>query len=136
MAGRHRYHNAHSQHRSRVWHVPGRWADIYDSGIVITGIIIYYFHLLPPGYWWIRTALALQLGGAVGNLIDRIRQGYVTDFINFKFFPVFNVADSAVTVGVAILLITLVFMDDPYAEPEQRNGSAPRPSVESDPLGG
>ncbi len=49
-----------------------------------------------------RTALGLVLGGTVGNLIDRIRFGQVTDFIDFKVWPAFNVADSAVTIGVII----------------------------------
>jgi len=48
----------------------------------------------------VRLALGLVLGGTVGNLIDRLRFGYVTDFIDFGFWPAFNVADSAVTVGV------------------------------------
>ena len=48
------------------------------------------------------STLGLVLGGTVGNLIDRLRFGYVTDFIDFKFWPMFNVADSAVTVGIII----------------------------------
>ena len=48
------------------------------------------------------STLGLVLGGTVGNLIDRLRFGYVTDFIDFKVWPVFNVADSAVTVGIII----------------------------------
>ena len=50
-----------------------------------------------------KSALGLVLGGTVGNLIDRLRLGYVTDFIDFGFWPAFNVADSAVTIGVIIL---------------------------------
>lgn len=48
-------------------------------------------------------ALGLILGGAVGNLIDRIRFGYVIDFLDFRIWPVFNIADSAITIGLAIL---------------------------------
>lgn len=50
-------------------------------------------------------ALALILGGAVGNLIDRVRLGHVIDFIDFKVWPVFNIADSAITVGVVIFIV-------------------------------
>jgi signal peptidase II len=58
-------------------------------------------HAMP----WIMTwALALVLGGAVGNLIDRLRFGYVVDFLDLRVWPVFNVADSAITIGVALLL--------------------------------
>ena len=49
--------------------------------------------------------MALQLGGAAGNLIDRFRMSRVTDFISVGNFPVFNVADSAITVGVLVLLV-------------------------------
>ena len=49
------------------------------------------------------SVLGLVLGGTVGNLIDRLRLGYVTDFIDFGFWPAFNVADSAVTIGVIII---------------------------------
>lgn len=53
-------------------------------------------------------ALGLQLGGAVGNLLDRLRHGFVIDFIDFSFWPTFNVADSAITIGV-LLLAFVVF---------------------------
>jgi signal peptidase II len=58
-----------------------------------------------------RIALGLQLGGALGNLLDRLRQGYVTDFIHFQIpeigfdWPVFNIADSAIVVGVIALIV-------------------------------
>jgi signal peptidase II len=50
-------------------------------------------------------AFSLILGGAIGNLIDRIAYGYVVDFIDFRIWPVFNVADSAITIGAAALII-------------------------------
>ena len=55
-----------------------------------------------------RSALGLILGGTVGNLIDRFRFGYVTDFIDFGFWPTFNIADSAVTVGVIIFAYSIL----------------------------
>ncbi|MBA7507254.1 Lipoprotein signal peptidase [subsurface metagenome] len=55
-----------------------------------------------------RLALGLILGGAVGNLIDRLHLGYVTDFIDFGVWPAFNIADSAVTVGVIIIAYSLL----------------------------
>jgi len=54
-----------------------------------------------------RFALGLYLGGTVGNLIDRIYLGYVTDFIDFHFWPVFNIADSAIFVGIIMLAYSL-----------------------------
>ncbi len=83
--------------------------------IAITGILVIlayavYIHRRFP--WFdttlVRVALGLVLGGTAGNLIDRFRFGYVTDFIDFGFWPSFNVADSAVTVGVIIFACLLL----------------------------
>ncbi|MCK5451172.1 MAG: signal peptidase II [Candidatus Omnitrophica bacterium] len=72
--------------------------------------ILFYFikkeHILAGAE---KTALAFILGGALGNFIDRIRLGCVVDFIDFRIWPVFNVADSFITIGVTILVITLIF---------------------------
>jgi signal peptidase II len=70
---------------------------------------------LPRLGWF---ALALQLGGAVGNLVDRIRLGYVYDFISLRVWPVFNLADSAITVGIVMLLYYLVFGSRSHARQE------------------
>jgi signal peptidase II len=56
----------------------------------------------------VHIAFALIFGGAVGNIIDRVRFGYVHDFIDFRFWPVFNVADSAITIGVCLLLLQML----------------------------
>ncbi|MDP3786586.1 MAG: signal peptidase II [Candidatus Omnitrophota bacterium] len=56
--------------------------------------------------------LALILGGAVGNLIDRLRFGYVVDFIDLRFWPVFNVADSCITIGAIILFFVIIRSKD------------------------
>jgi signal peptidase II len=64
-----------------------------------------------PGLIW--GALALQLGGAIGNLIDRLRFGYVIDFVDLRVWPVFNVADSAITVGMLMLAYHLLFRESP-----------------------
>ena len=53
-------------------------------------------------------ALALILGGALGNLVDRLRFGYVVDFFDFRVWPVFNVADSAITIGTILLIVSLL----------------------------
>lgn len=81
-------------------------------GVVVSLAIIYYYHQLPAGAWWMRVALGLQLGGAVGNLTDRFRQGgHVTDFLRFFDFPIFNVADSSIVVGVGILIFLMLLED-------------------------
>jgi signal peptidase II len=55
-----------------------------------------------------KLALGLVLGGTVGNLSDRICLGYITDFIDFSFWPAFNIADSAIVVGTIILVYSLI----------------------------
>lgn len=67
--------------------------------------IIFYYPKVEKIDWLIKLALILELGGAVGNLIDRFQYGHVIDFVSVGNFPVFNVADSSITVGVIILLI-------------------------------
>ena len=77
--------------------------------VVGLGAIVLYFRFRPSDHPLLRLALALQLGGALGNLIDRARYGHVTDFIKVPHWPVFNVADSAITVGVATVVLFLLF---------------------------
>ena len=81
------------------------------SAVVAIGVVAIYYFFPPMDHWLIRTGLALILGGAVGNLLDRIYQGHVTDFIDFIHFPAFNVADAAINVGVAAIVVALLFSD-------------------------
>ena len=80
-----------------------RWILILIT-IVIIGIILYYYKELPKKYLPIIST-SLILGGAIGNLIDRFLFGFVIDFIDFRIWPAFNIADSAVTIGVIGLII-------------------------------
>ncbi len=63
---------------------------------------------LDPDDLCVRPALALILGGAVGNLIDRLRFSYVIDFLHLHHWPVFNVADSAITVGGVLIVVAFI----------------------------
>jgi signal peptidase II len=73
--------------------------------VFVSAAIIYYYPQVPAEDWTLRLAMGLQMGGALGNMIDRLTQGHVTDFISVGNFAVFNVADSSITIGVAILLL-------------------------------
>jgi signal peptidase II len=73
--------------------------------IVVALVIIYYFPRVPARDWILRIAMGLQLGGALGNLVDRLTLGRVTDFISLGSFAVFNVADGSITVGVIVLVL-------------------------------
>jgi signal peptidase II len=90
-----------------------RWVFIGLAATVSIGIIVWLFRLPRGAHALLAGGLALVLGGAVGNVIDRIRLGYVIDFIHFHwdraYFPAFNVADSAITVGAAFLLLDALF---------------------------
>lgn len=78
--------------------------------ILSIGLILFFILFRPQKIesFGLKISLALILGGAVGNLIDRIRFGYVIDFLDFRIWPVFNLADSAITVGMIILAIQIL----------------------------
>lgn len=79
--------------------------------LIACGVMVYYFLRLPRSERWGRFALMFVLGGAIGNLIDRVRFGEVTDFIDIGYghyrWPIFNFADLMVTIGVIVLFIRL-----------------------------
>ena len=85
-----------------------RWVFI-GLAVAVSIAIVAWLWRMPRAHRLLAAGLALVLGGAVGNVIDRIRLGYVVDFIHFHwdraYFPAFNVADSAITVGAACLLL-------------------------------
>jgi signal peptidase II len=70
-------------------------------------------------------ALGLVIGGSVSNLADRVRLGHVTDFLDFRYWPAFNLADSFIVIGVGILLAALVLAER-EPRPSRRNGAAAR----------
>lgn len=72
--------------------------------LVLGGILYYYAHIESHDRW-MRLAAALYLGGVLGNLIDRLTMGKVTDFISVGNFYIFNIADASINVGVVVLLI-------------------------------
>jgi signal peptidase II len=73
--------------------------------ILVIGAIIYYYPQVEADDWTLKLAMGLQLAGAAGNLIDRLMRGKVTDFISVGTFPVLNLADASITVGVIVLLL-------------------------------
>jgi len=93
------------------------------AAVVSLAILVYYRHI-PREQWLMRLALGLQLGGALGNLVDRLRYGSVVDFIDLNFWPlhnfaIFNVADSSVVVGVMVLAV-LMIRDERLQQDKQR----------------
>ncbi len=70
--------------------------------LAVVGLILYYARQVKDAGSLMHVSLGLQLGGALGNLLDRLRFGRVTDFVDFRVWPVFNLADSAIVIGVAL----------------------------------
>ena len=93
--------------------------------IIVAVAILFYVRYLPTDQWIVRILLGLQLGGALGNVIDRLNQGYVTDFIKtgipgFYYIPNYNIADAAIVVGVIGLGIYII-VDDMRKQRQQKS---------------
>lgn len=89
----------------------GRGLIFTILAFVVIGLIYFFYAQVPAKDWPLRIAMILQVGGAAGNLVDRLQFGQVTDFISVGNFAVFNVADSAITVGVFVLLLGVWLQD-------------------------
>jgi signal peptidase II len=89
---------------------------LFISSIAV-GLILYFYSKTPRTHTFLSTGFALIFGGAVGNLIDRVRFGSVVDFLDFYIgnyhWPAFNIADSAITVGIFIFIYHLLFKKMP-----------------------
>lgn len=101
--------------------------------------ILYYYPRVPRSEWALRVAMVMQMGGAVGNLIDRLTQGTVTDFISLGNFAVFNVADASISVGTAILILAVWISERKQKKQEQADREkalkpTDPPGVEKPPL--
>lgn len=117
------------------WNNTGAAFGLFPSGgtvftivaVVVSLAILYYFPFVPREQIALRFGLALQLGGAMGNLTDRLIHGTVTDFISVGSFPVFNVADASISVGTAVLLGAM-WIEERRARREN-DGEMPSPSI-------
>ena len=95
------------------WYNKGAAFGIFQEGsmvftvlaFIVSAAIIYYYPQVSSQDWPLRLAMSMQLGGAIGNLVDRLTIGHVTDFISVGTFPVFNIADSSISVGCVVLLL-------------------------------
>jgi len=101
----------------------GGWQRWLLTGLatVVTGVLIIWLTRLPASDKLTAAALALIIGGALGNVIDRTRHGYVVDFIDVYYrgwhWPAFNLADSAITCGVILLLLDGLFLSSSKKPP-------------------
>ena len=106
----------------------GLFASATSIVILLTGLavawMLYFFARSGSRHPVLPVALGLVIGGSISNLTDRVRLGHVTDFLDFKYWPAFNLADSFIVVGVAALLLALVAAD--------RQPTRPRPIMGRD----
>jgi signal peptidase II len=106
----------------------GLFASATPVVIVLTGLavawMVAFFARSGARHPVLPVSLGLVIGGSVSNLVDRVRLGHVTDFLDLRFWPAFNLADSFIVVGVGILLVTLVLADREPRRP-RRIGDAP-----------
>lgn len=92
------------------------------TAVLAIGAIIFYYAFPPLEHGLLRLALGLQLGGAAGNLVDRVRQGHVTDMFHFPHYPAFNIADSAIVVGLFVLAGFFILFE---GQEKRRQAAAP-----------
>jgi signal peptidase II len=104
---------------------------IVTSILGLAAIALYYVYP-PMDHGLIRVALGMQLGGAVGNLIDRVRVGEVTDFIDVGRFPTFNVADASISVSIAAVLLFFA-MQETEAAKKRPDPAPPSPDASGRP---
>lgn len=107
----------------------GRWG-LSAVALVAATLVLYFFWRTPRSDDRIMGALALLLAGIVGNVVDRLRLGFVVDFIDVQFgswhYPTFNVADAAICIGAGLLVIDMFFSKKKESEAETRPvGSVP-----------
>jgi len=106
------------------------WQNWFFTGVAfaVSAVILWWFFRQPPDRVVVPLGLTLVLGGAIGNLIDRLQHGYVVDFFLFYYgrwsFPAFNVADAAITVGVGLLLIDGFFLEGKRQDQAGADGGA------------
>lgn len=123
------------------WYNSGAAFGMFQNGsyifmalaFIVIGVILYFYAHVDANDWFLRIAMAMQLAGAAGNLIDRlILSGKVTDFISIGTFPVFNVADASISVGTAVLLVGIWWRE--REEKRQLSVNSDQLSVNSDQL--
>lgn len=106
----------------QIWHAQNRGAafSLFQGGSIVflvvsvlsVGMVAYFHRGLRSRAWWLHLVLGIILGGTLGNFVDRLRQGYVTDWVSVGFgdtrWPTFNVADSSIVVGIGALVLYLL----------------------------
>jgi signal peptidase II len=79
--------------------------------LIAVGVLTWIYRSFEDPPWLLRIAFGMQFGGAIGNIIDRFRLGHVTDFIDVGSWPIFNIADSSIVIGIGLMIFYFWFLD-------------------------
>jgi signal peptidase II len=107
----------------------GGWQNVFfvAVAVVVSAVLVYLLGRMDRGDRITAWALSLILGGALGNLVDRLRLGYVIDFVDWYYrgwhWPAFNIADAAITVGAALLVLDALAIGKSRDGPDRGNGN-------------
>ena len=103
---------------THAWNTGTAFSLFQGQGDVLTwvslgavAVLTWIYRSIHDPPWVLRVAFGLQLGGAVGNLVDRFRLGHVTDFIDIGSWPIFNIADSSIVIGIGLMVFYFWFLE-------------------------
>ncbi|MBH66622.1 MAG: signal peptidase II [Chloroflexi bacterium] len=103
---------------THAWNTGTAFSLFQGQGDILTwvslgavGVLTWIYRSLESRSWVLKVAFGMQFGGAIGNIIDRIRLGHVTDFLDVGWWPVFNIADSSIVVGIGLMVFYFWFLN-------------------------
>ncbi|MBT3556087.1 MAG: signal peptidase II [Chloroflexi bacterium] len=123
---------------THAWNTGTAFSFFQGQGDILTwvslgavGILTLIYRSIQDPPWVLRIAFGLQFGGAVGNIIDRVRLGHVTDFFDVGSWPIFNIADSSIVIGISLMIFYFWFLDGSGKTKEDSSNSTAEPSQPS-----
>ena len=113
---------------THAWNTGTAFSLFQGQGDILTwvslgavGVLTFIYRSIDDPPWVLRVAFGLQFGGAIGNIVDRIRLGHVTDFLDVGWWPVFNIADSSIVIGIAMMIFYFWFLDEAQNKESEDN---------------
>jgi signal peptidase II len=104
---------------THVWNTGTAFSLFQGQGDILTWVslgavcvLTWIYRSIDNPHWVLRIAFGMQFGGAIGNIIDRIRIGHVTDFLDVGPWPIFNIADSSIVIGIGLMIFYFWFLED------------------------
>lgn len=123
---------------THAWNTGTAFSLFQGQGDILTwvslaavGVLSWIYRSIDKPSLLLRVAFGMQFGGAIGNIADRIRLGHVTDFIDVGIWPIFNIADSSIVIGIGLMIFYFWFMDNKEPDNEVETQSASSDSGET-----